>query len=258
MPKYNHKFFISLAIGAILLVALNAFWLHWFRPHVSWGSTWGASLFSESSRFHSMISSFANWKELARENDELKARLSQGTADSTLIAQLEKENNQLKTALGLSKGNSQSIPVGIYNIILAPDGYTALLNKGADYQVSVGDLVIDENRVLIGSVQAVFAHSSRVTLISDPSFKVTVQVLGGSAKGIAHGALDKGMTLDLVIQSDEIHEGDILVTSGDDMVPGGLIIGAVSHVEANSAKLFKQVQVSPHAQFITGSAYILP
>jgi len=60
-----------------------------------------------------------------------------------------------------------------------------------------------------------------------------------------------------VVQTDDIKEGDTLVSSGDDMLPAGLIIGIVSQVNSNTAKLFKEVSIAPIAEFVTGSVFIL-
>jgi rod shape-determining protein MreC len=258
MRHTNSKFLSGLLAGVVILIMLNVFWFHWFRPQTTIGSAWSAALFNDSSRLHGFISALTNWRNLASENEDLKAKLQDKTASMAVAGQLQRENEQLRLALGLAAKTKQTIiPASIYNISLAPDGYTALINKGANNQVIVGNIVIGEHNILVGTVQAVFPNSARVVLISDPSFKVTVLVMGGQTKGIAHGVLDKGMILDLVVQGDEIKDGDTLISSGDDMIPGGLIVGTVSHVESNNAKLFKQVNIIPAAHFITGNIFIL-
>jgi len=258
MHREGSKFFRWLVVGVITLVTLNIVWFHWFQPHIAIGSSWGTKLFSASGQLHNFTLAVAHWKDLVKENTDLKNKLQEEIANQASTAQLQRENDQLRNALGLASRTKKSvIPAGIYNVSLAPDGYTALVNKGTNDGVAVGDAVVGEHSILIGTIQSVFSTSSRVTLVSDPSFKVTALVLGGQAKSIAHGALDKGMALDLVVQSDEIKQGDTLVSSGDDMIPAGLVIGIVSQVGSNSAKLFKQVSVSPSAQFITGSVFIL-
>ena len=257
MPRSNSKFFTSLVVGAIVLIALNVFWFGWI-PHTAIGKTWASSLFIKSGKLHNLSSSIFRWRGLAQENSDLKSKLAGETSSRAIIARLERENEQLRLAIGLANRNRANIlPAGIYDISLAPNGYRALINKGANYNVVIGDVIVGEHNILIGTVQAVFSDSSRVTLISDPSFKVTALVLGGQAKGIARGMLDDGLALDLVVQTDDIKEGDILVSSGDDMLPAGLIIGIVSQVDSNTAKLFKEVSIAPAAEFVVGSVFIL-
>ena len=249
---------IGLFVGIFAFVLLNVFWLHWFRPHVSLGNGQVAKFFNKLSWFRSVAGNITKWSSLSKENSELKISLQAVTADSAELSQIQRENDQLRKALGLSSRTHRSIiPGSIYNLSLAPDGYTALINKGIQDNVADGDIILDEHRVLIGIVQHIFTNSSRITLISDPVFKVTAIVLGGQTKGIAKGALSNGMVLDLVIQSDEIKEGDKLVTSGDDVIPAGLVIGTVQHVESSSAKLFKEVSVRPDAELMIGEIFIM-
>ncbi len=258
MRKQHPIFFISLLVGAIVLVALNVFWLHWFRPHTAAGSKWSLTLLHDSGRLHDFVTAFSRWGVLAKENNELKDKLQQATENQADADRLQRENNQLRAALDLPLHvRHQLIPAGMYTVSLSPDGYTALINKGIQDKVAVGDILVDGHNALVGMVQAVFTTTARITLVSDPSFKVTVVVLGGSTKGIAHGVLERGLTLDLVVQSDELREGDTLVSSGNDTVPAGLVLGPVTKVESNNAKLFKEVTVTPSAQFVVGDVFVV-
>lgn len=257
MPRHNSKFLTIFILCLVFLLILNALWFHWL-PHTAFASSAVSKLFTSTGRLNVLASAVIRWRHLESDNESLRSQLASEISDKADIARLQKENDQLKSAAGLaSKVKKSVIPAGIFDISLAPDGYTALVNKGTNQDVAVGDILVGDHNVLLGVVRQVFSSSARVTLVSDPSFKVTVQVLGGTAKGIAKGTLDKGMVLDLIIQSDEIKQGDTLISSGDDMFPAGLVVGAVSSVQTNSAKLFKEVTVSPAAQFMAGNAYII-
>ena len=54
-----------------------------------------------------------------------------------------------------------------------------------------------------------------------------------------------------IVQTDEIKEGDTIVSSGNDLFPAGLIVGMVRHVQANETQLFKGVSVTPAIDEIT-------
>ncbi len=258
MRNSHSTFFAGLVIGAIVLVALNVFWLHWFRPHTAAGSTWSLGVLRDSGRLHDVVLSFGNWATLARENSDLKNKLQEATQQQADAQRLQRENDQLRAALDLpAHTHAQLIPAGMYLVARSPDGYSALINKGTKDQVAVDDVIVDGHNALVGMVQAVFATSARVRLVADPAFKVTVVVLGGTTKGIAHGTLDQGMTVDLVVQADSLNQGDTLMSSGNDMIPAGLVVGQVSAVESNGAKLFKEVHVTPTAEFITSDIFIL-
>ena len=137
---------------------------------------------------------------------------------------------------------------GIFNVNLTPGGYNVLLNKGSRDGISEGDIVVSAGNVLIGRVQKVMDNFSRVLFVYDPAFKITGKILGSDVAGIARGALRDGMYLDLIVQADEIKEGDTLISAGDDMFPPALVIGQVDHVELNETQLFKKVRIKPAIQ----------
>ena len=65
------------------------------------------------------------------------------------------------------------------------------------------------------------------------------------ARGIVAGSLESGPIMKYVKRSDDIKEGDRLVTSGlDGVFPKGLLIGAVSKVNKKSFGLFQYVEVT--------------
>ena len=53
------------------------------------------------------------------------------------------------------------------------------------------------------------------------------------------------MFLDFVVQGDEIKEGDMLISTGNDQFLPALIIGSVDRVEANLTQMFKKVRIRP-------------
>ena len=57
--------------------------------------------------------------------------------------------------------------------------------------------------------------------------------------------MDQGLYFDLIVQSDLIKEGDVVVSSGTDLVPPALVVGTVSHVETKDTDLFKKVKIKP-------------
>ncbi|HVZ11250.1 MAG TPA: rod shape-determining protein MreC [Candidatus Paceibacterota bacterium] len=217
-----------------------------------------ARAFSVSGKIRQWAEYIVNWKRLARENEQLRSQLDQtiaalGTADA-----LEKENNDLRSALHLAEEvHRNAIPAGLFNVSLMPDGYSALINKGKNDGIAAGDAVVTLDGALLGTIQEVFDDSARVTLVTDPSFKVTVRVLGEDTTGIVRGDLAAGMRLDLVVQSDRISEGDTLISTGNDLIPAGLVVGTVNSIHTNDAELFQSITVSPSAAFGTGSVVVI-
>ena len=120
-----------------------------------------------------------------------------------------------------------------------------MLNKGGADGISEGDIIVSDDKVLIGTVLEVAKGFSKVLVITDPKFKVTARVLGSNTSGIANGDLINGMKFNLIIHDDQINEGDMVVSSGNDTFPASLMIGKVKNVSLGESQLFKEVQIEP-------------
>lgn len=207
----------------------------------------------ESARF--FLRGLGRIRSVISENENLKKE------NFTLLSQLadhedlKNENDFLRRSLGISaRFNSKVAYANIYYFQLGLDGYDVLLNKGGLDGVSDGDILITDEGILVGSIENAYDKFSRVLFVNDTDFRVTAKVLKGSgtlkeeyltASGIARGTLNQGMYFDLILQSDSIKEGDVVVSSGMDLIPPALIIGTVSYVETNEADLFKKVKIRP-------------
>jgi len=178
-------------------------------------------------------------QDLKKENLFLLSQLAE-------LNDLKDENNFLRKALDIpSRFNRKVVYANIYSYHLGFNGYDVLLNKGTDDEISEGDVVTTEEGLLVGRVDKAHDDFSRILVVNDINFSVTARILNSDTAGIARGSLNQGLYLDLITQSDQVKEGDILVSSGLDLFPPALIIGIVSHVEINETDLFKKVKVRP-------------
>jgi rod shape-determining protein MreC len=240
------KFLTVCTLSLLVLLFLNLAALHTVRRQYGAGTQSAASIFNISGQIHEWFGYLAKWKELVAENKVFSVTAQQYVAAQAQIQTLQAENDTLRKSAGLSvRLKRKLVPAGIFDVSLMPDGYHALINKGFTDGVALNQAVISPEGSLVGIVAAVFPSSARVMLVSDPAFSATVRVLDGQTSGILRGALTNGLTLSLVTQSDHITEGDTLVTSGTDLIPAGLVVGTVRHVDNNDTQLFKGVAVNP-------------
>lgn len=206
----------------------------------------GSYLFLKAENFGGFMGKMANFNRLASENDKLKQDQELVISLQAKIDNLENENDFLRRAARVTqKLNYPVVYAGIFNFNLAPTGYNVLLNKGVEDGISEGDVVVTAEGVLVGKIQTVMQNFSRITFISDSDFKITVKVLNSGTSGIARGALGDGMYLDFVVQSDDIKEQDVLISTGNDQFPSALIVGSVDYVETNASQMFKKVRIHP-------------
>ena len=161
---------------------------------------------------------FKNWRKLAQENEELRHKNNEFIRAAAALDDLKNENEFLRKAL---------------NIIPKING------------IEENAAVITEEGILVGQVRQVFKNFSKILFIADPNFKINAKVAGSDTVGIARGALKDGLLFDLIVQGDQIKEGDLIVSSGNDLMPSALNIGTVSLVEVNETKIFKKVKIMP-------------
>ncbi len=208
-----------------------------------------AYLFSKFEAFNKLAGNVRQWRELSFRNDELTNENRDLLSRLARQDILEEENDFLKKALDIKQAVGGNVAYAhVFNANLGPEGYNVLLNKGSEDGLAKGDVVITEDKALVGIIEEVSSNSSRVLFVSDPQFKITAKVLGGATAGIARGAFREGMYLDLIAKEDEIKEGDLLISTGDDTFPAALVVGRVSHVEVNESQMFKKVRLSPEVE----------
>jgi len=203
-------------------------------------------LFGRFNSFHKFADQIRQWRSLSIQNEQLLKENSDLLAGLSKLDILEKENDFLRKTLDIKQQTGKGIVYAqVFNFNFGPGGYNLLINKGAIDGVVKDDVVITEEKVLVGVIDEISENFSRVLFLSDPKFKITAKVMGGITAGIAKGALTEGMYFDLIAKEDEIKEGDILISTGNDMFPSALIVGTVAHVEINESQTFKKVRIDP-------------
>ncbi len=203
-------------------------------------------LFSRTESAGFFFRSLVGIKNTITENENLKKENLSLLSQFADYEDLKNENDFLRKILNLSaRFNNKIIYANIYQFQLGVDGYDVLINEGTAGGISEDDIVITEEGVLVGRIEEAQENFSRVLAVSDTDFSVTAKVLGSETAGIARGALAQGLYFDLIIQSDSIKEGDVIVSSGMDLIPPALVVGTVSHVETKDTDIFKKVKIRP-------------
>ncbi len=138
-------------------------------------------------------------------------RIARKVAEAKLL-QATQENESLKKMLGLKKQFAPSLTsaaVMLYN--QSWDREWLVIDAGEDAGVHIGDIVIDEDQLLVGEITEVAAMSATVAVASDKgaAFSVALAPTGGEA--LAHGLGARAFSVELIPRDTPVHPGDMVV-----------------------------------------------
>jgi rod shape-determining protein MreC len=181
---------------------------------------------------------------LRGENEALRSRIKVLEKSAQQATELDSANQRLSELLTLREelgGNAVAARIiGRSSLAWVK---TAVLDKGATDGIAKGMAVVVTNGVL-GQVVSASPHTARVLLVSDLSSAVDILVQRTRTRGIATGSADGGCTLKYIERKEDVQIGDTLITSGlDGIFPKGQLLGTVTHVGAQGAHLFQEVEV---------------
>lgn len=241
--KYN-LIFLTAAVGLLVfLILYSKIIVHTIN---SFTQEVRVIVYSRLNFIGNFISELKNVKALMKENLKLQEENQKLFASLANQSYLKEENDFLRESLNLSVLSDRELAeAGIFNLQFTPKGHYLLMNKGAKDGIEKDDVAISSSGILIGVVSAIFENYSRVHAVTNPDFKATIRVLFKDISGIARGAMGNGIYLEFISQNDEINKGDVIITSGSDIFPPGLIIGKVAEIGKESGNLFKNVRVEP-------------
>ena len=183
------------------------------------------------------------------ENERLRKRIQSLEIERQRLLEAEATNRQLKALLDFRS----RIPAGaITGSIIANSAnswfQSCMIDKGSSEGVRKGMAVVTPLGV-VGQVVGVTPHAAKVLLLTDPNSGIDVLVQRTRSRGIVSGSLDSGTVLKYVKRSEDIQEGDRLITSGiDGVFPKGMMVGTVIKVRKQHIGLFQFIEVLPAVQ----------
>lgn len=187
--------------------------------------------------------------DLIKQNEDLKKQHQNDAAQLLQLQALQLENQQLRNLAALPIRNEFTTQLA--EIVYAERDVfkrKVLVNKGADANVQIGQVVMDDIGI-VGQITRVYPWLSEVTLITEKDHAVPVQVLRNGLRTIVFGAGDTSqLSLRYMPASADIQKDDVLVTSGiDGIYPPGIPVAKVIAIEHEAAYPFTHVTCLPLA-----------
>ncbi len=189
-----------------------------------------------------------------KERDLLAMRVAKLEEELIKGAEVNEENKRLRELLSYKESLPQKT---IAARVIANDPRAEFksitIDKGSSDGITPLMAVVGP-RGLVGKVGTVTSGYSRVLMITDPNSVVDAMVQRSRARGMVVGAawrteLKSGYyisRLEYLRRVSDIRNGDVVVTSGLDMVfPAGIPIGTVADISASRYGVFTEANVIP-------------
>jgi rod shape-determining protein MreC len=224
-----------------------------------WTQTFASPIQNASSKATGATSGFFqqiwNFRRTARENEQLRERLTQVETELHTAQQAAAENERLKALLSLNEQNDvKKVPARV--IARDPSVWfnTITINRGTSSGIAVNMPVVTAGGI-VGRIITVSPWASQVMLITDEKAgagAVVGQLGQSGALGSIRGRADLGAALiemRYVSGLEKVENGDYVMTTGQDGIyPPGLNVGRVVEVKSGTATSAHQILIQPGAQ----------
>ncbi|WP_122036566.1 rod shape-determining protein MreC [Aliivibrio sp. EL58] len=252
-PSLQFRLFIAVMVSASLMLAdsrLNAFsdvryLLNSFVAPIHYAANLPRTMFD------GMYDRFNSRNTLMLENQKLKQEMFMQSSNLLLMEQLKQENSRLRNLLGSPFiRDERKMVTEVMAVDSAPYTHQVMIDKGQVDGVYEGQPVISDKGI-VGQINYVGAHNSRVLLLTDPNNSIPVQVERNDIRVIASGKgyLDT-MQLEHIPTNTDVEVGDRLVSSGlGGRYPEGYPVGYISNIDNDNKRPFASIDLKTTVEF---------
>lgn len=191
------------------------------------------------------VSTLGSIRQLAATNARLQTQVSQLQQQLSRDAELKEEDAALKRQLQFSPEPSAKL-LSAQVIAYQPDNFRQFLtiNRGSHSGLRNG-MAVEADGVLVGQITTVNVATAEVYLVTDPNFRINGLDQSTRATGTVQGQLGSGLEMTKIAQSDQVHPGDTIITSGlGGDITKGIIIGQIGSVNQSDNQVFQTAQIS--------------
>lgn len=185
--------------------------------------------------------------------------------------ELVRENAALRVALGdaSARAKDSAALAGLLELrarVPSPTRAARVVAVGASPYFRVSRLVLDrgEGEVtpgmaviatagVVGRIQRVYGSYADVVLAVDPQSSIDIVVPRATSRGVMKGLggdNDYACKIEYLLRSEEVREGDVVVTSGlGGVFPKDLPVGTIRKIEKKEYGMYQEVEVAPSVDF---------
>jgi rod shape-determining protein MreC len=182
-------------------------------------------------------------QSLREENERLQGQVASLQDADTQRQQLELLNN-----IREAKPDDAFISANVIAREPSNSQDMIAIDLGKGDGLADGMIVITRQGSFVGSITRVLDDVAWVTMITDPTAGVSAVIQSSRVQGVVVGSPDGTLTMELVEDTADVKEGDLVLTSGiGGRAPAGEVIGRVVDVRNPAQDLFQSVHVEPLA-----------
>lgn len=185
-----------------------------------------------------------------QENQVLQAKLDQAVNELNQRKELELSNTRMRQLLDFKKRVPyRTVACQVVARDPSPWFKTLIVDKGRGAGIQRGMAVIVPQGV-VGQVIDVTDDFAKILLIIDSNSSVDALVQETRSRGIIKGDSLGTCQFKYVSRKDEIHVGDLVISSGlDGVYLKGFPIGQVLEVVRHHSGIFQDILIMPHVDF---------
>ncbi len=193
-----------------------------------------------------MVYGYIDLRQVRQENAELHAENLQLRAALQALGEARVENERLRALLGYAEASpGPDIAARVIGVNPVAKLLSVRINRGESDGVFRGMSVVTPDGI-VGQVVRTTGGWADVALVTDAQSRVGVRVQRSRSRGTAAGAGKGPLQLENMLRTEDIQEGDLIITSGTDGVyPPGLVVGTVTHLEKTEHGMFLGGDIVP-------------
>lgn len=251
--------FITIVLLVIMGVSANKFSrLNWLNNIISVPLTPVQSFFTSIGRtVENSLSYFKDVDAVKKENEKLKAEVSDLQTRNRELEALEIKNEELRKALNLKQQFGDYTIMGANITAIDPDNWFNVfrVDVGTREGVRNDSPVLTSGKGLVGRVTSTDLTSSKVLTIIDEESAVSGWISkAGGGHAIVRGDMslkEKGLCkMDYIPLEVDVEVGDAIETSGlGGIYPKGILIGQVVEVRKTNSEMDRYAIIQPAADF---------
>lgn len=194
---------------------------------------------------------YVSLRSVRREVGQLQAENAQLRENVVGLAEARAENERLRRLIHYEEGNpGPKVVARVLGINPDPNRLTLRIDRGEGDGVRRGQAVVTADGV-VGQVLRATASAADVLVAFDPNCRLGGRIQRTRARvGVSGAGEDQALKLEYLLRSEDLEEGDLVLTSGTDGVyPPGLVVGRVTGVQRQTSGMFLNAGILPAVNF---------